>query len=768
MGQQQGDIMRTAIARAAATAVFIIWNAGVALAGATVTFTADDTGTFGRTLKFDGRTRLLTVDVSALPADATIFRAELRLRMPQGMQRPTSPTRVYPEGRPEKLLKFVPPRFVGLDVLEEVRAAVTERRPLKLIVECTAGGVERLEASCLVAAAKAAGVPPVRAIALSHRAGQSLITFAEPRLREFPQFQTGADVRAFAREFAKEHGHLTFRIWRSTERITSKTIAQAQLVGECGFFTAWNSSYWQDETDRRAPLRYCVTDGGEPVAWGTGIYAHNPDRPGKAYYAVTVASRGEEDLSQFDDRNSTSLPVDEITGQGEPVLQWKEEIPAGKEWMYRRGPLVRLVYTRWESWPHCSTPSRPIDYLVAFPAAKVEPAPVGLHLHCWGGSLNGGYGWWYNAHRGSVLIASNQIPYDWWTGYHECKDTCKTFGDGHVRPFTMQRMLGFLEWAARQHKDAPEAMRGIWRALDLTRVFTAGNSMGASGAPMYAIRYGDRIAWSIGWVGVHIPEESPGFKGSYQHSYGPRDAAITMPDGKTSPWDYFSDEWWLRNNLRAETGLIIASNGKNDGGIGWPQAVKFARALQETRRPHIYNWGMDGHGTRTRIGANFDVDVRTDQSLPAFTNCTLDDNIGTATRRSDAEINAEKARQEAEIKAGRRKELKVDIWDGDPVGQYNAWLSWQTSDVIDTERAWEMTVTLAAGAPKDGCRVDITPRRLQKMAVKPGARFIATVVDVSGGKELWRGTATADEHGLLTLRQIPLTKGNNRVKIAAE
>ena len=43
----------------------------------------------------------------------------------------------------------------------------------------------------------------------------------------------------------------------------------------------------------------------------------------------------------------------------------------------------------------------------------------GIHLHCWGGSLNGGYGWWYQAEQGHLLIASNQIPYDWWTGYHE-------------------------------------------------------------------------------------------------------------------------------------------------------------------------------------------------------------------------------------------------------------------------------------------------------------------------------------------------------------
>jgi hypothetical protein len=471
--------------------------------------------------------------------------------------------------------------------------------------------------------------------------------------------------------------------------------------------------------------------------------------------------------------------VEEFVGLGEPVLQWIEQ---PERWLYRHGPLVRLIYTRWESWPHASVPSKPIDYLVAIPlsarpegaarepqylAFRAEPAPVGLHLHCWGASLNGGYGWWYNAHRGAVLIASNQIPYDWWTGYHEAGGTCKTYGDGHVQPFTMNRTFGFLDWASGQHEQAPESVRKYWPKLDPTRVFTAGSSMGGSGAPMFAVRYGGRVAWCMAWVGVHIPAESPRFKGSYQGSYGPRNDAITMPDGKTSPWDYFSDVWWLRHNVKAETGFIMAANGKSDGGIGWPQAYKFARTLQETRRPHLYNWGPGGHGTRTAIGANFDLDVRTDQTLPAFTNCSLDDDIGTATKRPDEVVEAERQTLvEQAKKAGRDpKRVIVPPWDGDHSGAYNRHLWWATDDVVDTAQAWEMTVILMDTAPKDSCNVDLTPRRLQKFRTTNGSKFRYTVTDVQAGKLLKEGTAAADEYDLLTLKQIPLVKGRNRVKI---
>jgi len=756
--------------------------AAPAVAATTCTFTADDKGTLGQTLKLDRKSGILTVDLGAIPKDAKVFRAELTLKGAGRFARAnTKPTNVYVAGQADKKLALVGPRFRSLDALDAVRAAVKAGKPLELKIANTLAGVGRLEVSWTGGKTKAGKLPKATGLNVIHRAGQSMIIFTEPKLETYGEFATGADVAKFRTALLKKHPGLTFRIWRSAERITPKTIAKARLVGECGLMTCWNNTYHQGGTGKAKPLRYRVTDGGDPVAWGTGLYAHNPAQAGKAFYAVTVAINGEEDFATLDAGNTTASGVDETVGQGAPILQWIEKVPKGKEWQYRAGPLTRLIYTRWEAWPHSSTPSNPIDYLVAMgdepkkgPGARegwkgayrVEPAPVGLHLHCWGGSLNGGYGWWYNGQHGAVLIASNQIPYDWWTGYHASRGTCKTFGDGFVRPFSMDRTLGFLDWAAKQWKEAPEIVRKDWRKLDLTRVFTAGSSMGGSGAPMYPIRHADRIAWCVAWVGVHVPELSPGFKGSYAGSYGPRHVEITMPDGKTSPWDWFSDVWWLRKNVKAETGLILASNGKSDGGIGWPQAYQFARALQETRRPHVFNWGPGGHGTRTLTGSVFNIDVRTDQTLPAFTNGSLDENIGTGRMKTKAEIQAERDKKAAALKAAGKpvpKRIGVLPTDGDPAGAYNAHLSWQTDNVLDAADAWEMTVILANSAPEAACTVDLTPRRCQRFKTPKGKAFKYTVTGPEG--KATSGRATGDEYGLLTLKQIRLTKGANRVKI---
>ncbi len=719
----------------------------------TVTFTMGQEGTLPHSLSYNNQTKILTIETSKLPKDATIFRADLVLK-PGGRfaRNITEPTNVYPVGRPDEKLKWIGPRFVSLDALTVVRESVREGKNLQLELETTLNGVERLEVSCLEGQAPQAKIPTVEGVQLLHRKGQTFVVFREPELENFPEFKTGAEVANFKEQIEKNHPGLTFRIWRAPVKITPQTIVQAKLVGECGLFTAWNNRYHQGQTSKSAPVRYRVVDNGEPLEWGTGVYAHNPAKAGQAYYAVTVAIEGEEDLDQINENNATENPIEEIVGQGEPILQWIEKPDPAKGWLARRGEIARQIYVRWEAWPHSPVPNNPIDYLVVIPLTPApagdvrypqykafrakEAAPVGLHLHCWGGNCNGGYGWWHNAHRGAVLIASNQIPYDWWTGHHERRGTCKTWGDGVVRPFSIDRLFGFLDWAENQWKVGPEEVRELWPKLDRKRVFTAGNSMGGSGAPMIALRHADKIAWGLGWVGVHVPELSPQFAGSYQNSYGPRHDKITLPDGKTSPWNYYSDVWWMKNHMAADTGFIIASNGKNDGAIGWKQAYLFARALQETRRPHMYNWGMNGHGTRTLIGSNFDIDVRTDQSLPAFTNCSLDDDIGDGDPKS-----------------------------GDPKGQYNAYLRWDTNRVVDEPKRWEMTVFLSQDAPKDRCTVDLTPRRCQKFHPKPGQKLKWSKGSLAFARPLQSGTVEVDRWGLVTLPNVIVGKAKTRIVI---
>ena len=137
------------------------------------------------------------------------------------------------------------------------------------------------------------------------------------------------------------------------------------------------------------------------------------------------------------------------------------------------------------------------------------------------------------------------------------------------------------------------------------------------------------------------------------------------------------------------------------------------------------------------------IDIRRDQSVPAFGNCSLDDNIGEG-----------------------------DIRSGNSFGQINGFLVWQSDTIVDEPALYQITVWLWSGdsngrgaAPLDECTVDLTPRKCQMFAAKAGQRFVFTNVTAADGKTIQSGEVAADKHGLVTIPRLVVTKGKHRVAI---
>jgi hypothetical protein len=692
---------------------------------ATVSFAAGKQAAYPQTIKA-GPT--IEADLAALPKDATIFRAVLRPgRTEDGKQR-NLPVKITTAGS-DDALPLLPPRFSAFDVTDAVRKAVQSGQAKVAFRVVSFPGYQpdrtRLDVTATVKTKNF--VPAVKELRALHREGQTFLTWAEVEPPIAGSDLTFKDWKTTQAKLAAEPRQIRYRIYRSSEPITAASIGKAELVDEVGPLTCWNPDiHGTGPRDGDLVPRYVIEDGKQPVPPGTGIYVHNPAKAGKAYYAVSLAIDGAENLSAFGAGNTTADAVTETVGAGTPVLQ---RIVKPKEFNYVNGPTLQY-YVRWEAPPRCNLPSRPYDYLVALPANRKESSPVGLHLHCWGGSLDSGYGWWYNAAQGAILISTNQIPYDWWTGYHEHLGTWKSWSEGVVRDYTQQRVLAFLDWAGTQ-----------W-SIDKNRVFTAGNSMGGSGSPNLGIRHGDRIVWTVSWVGVHIPARSPQFKGSYEGVYGQLDWKLPFQDNKTPAFTYFDDEWFLRRHPDRETPLLCFANGKNDGGIGWPQARDFWKALQETRRPHVFVWGQGGHGQRALLPGpqpgerELGVDVCLDRSLPAFSNCSLDGNPGNG-----------------------------DPKDGDDQGQSNLHLYWTDKGAVDRPGEWALELRLNDKAPKPDCTVDVTPRRCQQFKVKPGTKLTWSNVSLADQKEVQSGTVVADATGLVTVPKVQVSKAGNRLSI---
>ncbi len=705
-------------------------------AGGTVTFSAG-----GKELRIEGKT--VTVDLASLKG-ADVVRAVFRPKRPVFDGEDPGALREVTVRAGDAELKLRPPRYRSFDVTAAAADAVAKGRPL--VIEAASlpgwdGRTVRLEVTCS-ASAPAEAPPPVTELTARHRAGQTLLTFREVEPPP-PDELTALQVRALRRGLADADRRVSYRIYRAAERITPETILRAELIDEIPPLTCWNADFHGLSPEPGdAALRYVVAPGGKPVASGTGIYAHNPAGAGASWYAVVAAVDGAESFAALGP-GSVVGPVEERVGPGEPILQ---RVQRPEKFMYRPSPTLRF-YVRWEAPPRCNLPSSPYDYLVGIPAEPNWPAPACLAFHCWGANLTGGFGWWYQRPPvASLLVSTNQIPYDWWTGYHAAMGTWRPWSRGAVHSYTQRRVAAFYAWVCEHWK------------VDRARTVAGGNSMGGGGALTYALRHPGAVAWASGWVGVHVPAESPHFLGSFEKCYGR--LAWQLPHAAGPPaFEVFDDANHLRRHPGIDAPLLCFGNGKDDGAIGWPQAVRYFRALQETRQPHVFHWDLGGHMVRATLpgrgasGSYLPIDVRTDQSLPAFTACSLDEDPGTG-------------RELDEPKRYRtpRGRTRLDRYDGDPQGHANRWLTWRTDDAADTPAAWGMTVSLLAKAPADECTVDVTPRRLQRFRTVPGADYAWTATDAEG-TIAQRGRVTADRWGLVTLPKVVVTKAGRRLRL---
>ncbi len=578
------------------------------------------------------------------------------------------------------------------------------------------------------------GAEQVTHLQAQHQRGQTFITWKEISLEATPDTLSVQELIKLKEHQQKDLG-VTYRIYRASHQISS--LEGLNPIAEVPSLSGWNSKFYgaYPKKDHQA-FRYVIKDDAKPLPFGVGLYVYNPHTPGSVYYAVTAVIKDQENRI-LDSANALSQAVQEEVGQGVPVLQ---RVETTEKFYFVKGPITLQYYVRWESPPQVSAMGTPFDYLIAIPPTLADPIPVGLHLHSWGGSLTKGLGFWHNAEQGALLVSTNQNPYDWWTGYHEkyfeglsMRDSSK-WTQGVIRPYTQQRLLSFLDWVSTK-----------WN-VDRTRMFVAGGSMGGSGSAMLAIRHPEKFAWVKSNVGVHVPSLSPQFKNSYEKVYGRQEWGLLFEDG-TPVWDYFNDVWYLRKYPQKEIPFLTFSNGKNDKNIGWRQAVEFYQALQETKRPHLFSWGQKGHSQRAimpmfweghlqKQGRMMPIDIRNNQTIPAFTHSSLDDNPGNG-----------------------------DPNNGDTSGQINAHLYWLTEKIVDEEHRWEMTVGIGPDSPKPDGVVDVTPRRCQRFRLKPGENLVWNNTRISDGEIVQTGKVRADQWGLVTLEKVTISKGMNRLSI---
>ncbi len=565
-----------------------------------------------------------------------------------------------------------------------------------------------------------------------HKNGQTFIIFDELLKIDWKTEPT-------YKELFKEHEELSnkykvsYNIYKSNRPI--KDVYQLKPIRTIDSFSGWNTEIQGINTNEKSDkaLRYVCNEEDGPLKPYQGVAVITATEKQDVYYAVTATFNGREYKRIEPDINSTSI-ISEEPGEPKPVLQLKvSDIE-----FYGQKNSDAYYYTRWESKDNSAIEGRPFDYLVVKTKKESKEAALGLHLHGWDGSLTSGFGPWTRQGDNSIFVSSNQYPYDWWTGYQQKhysfdkpleERTAEDYKNTVVRPYTSERLLSFVDWMDRSDD---------WQ-FDIDKLYVAGSSMGGSGSSMLGIRYPNRIAWCRSATGVHNPNNIK-LKWSYESVYGKPDFNPKFEDG-TAVWDYYNDIWYLKQNIEKGIGLIVYSNGKNDEVIDWQQAVDFTNTLQETRQAHIFTWGQDGHRQSAKLPVNQSIDnmllnLKAKQSLPAFTNCSLDDDYG----------------------------------DGDPLvgayfGQVNAFLMWEPDTIIDNRDNWQVTINLIEQAPEENCTVDITARKLQEFILVPGEQLTYTIEREEDKEIIQSGEVIVDDYGLCTINDVTISKEKYRLII---
>ena len=681
--------------------------------------------------------RLARFDLAAIPRSAEVYRARLLMARSRGYAAGFEgfATRPGPDGKAtpaKEPLRPVPPYCRWFDVTESVRAWVGSGAR-SAVFGIRGRGYDR-KATCLeIAYAGKLADPPqqVSGVRAFYRAGQVFITF-----KEVEDLTEGNDRFGWGSLIKKTRGYtadgivprdekraLRYRVYRHDAPITKQTIGAAKLLAEVlpasGVNTRMVRRIWQGENvpskldDAFIAVRLAV-EANKPVPSGTGVYVHTVRKASESYYAVVTAVNGVENTADL--AGAAAGPVSQKVAPPEPVGQ-AETYTKGR---YRSSDDV--IVRRYALWAAPPLSPRPLQYRIEvqyYPNRIPKPAPL---------EVSHGMAHAFSLARRQraeaiVLVYEDGPENGFYVGANICHRTLKSYRQGTWAPWTYRRQARIVEWA-----------RGAYE-IDDQQIYCYGSHWG-----MWELRHPEIFSVFVGWGSAELTR---GFVDWNRANgvWGPPSAYAGKPDGE-NPYVMcnFNDYVSADPARKLPVQFLISCTGSHTSEMSYMSLPKYKRILMDAKQPFgagicKVSWGFKGTAALREWRAG-KLKILRDQSKPAFANCSLDDNPGSGDLRS-----------------------------GDATGMLHGYLLWRSEDITDEPARWEMTVYLDASAPLDACTVDLTPRHCQKFKAKAGQKFQWTNTSVAEKKVLESGTVAADKHGLVTLPQLTVTKGRNRVAI---
>ncbi len=730
------------------------------------------TTTFGN-VSFAQHRQALTVepgmirfDLAALPPATKVQRAVLRFpfRSDYGSH---AAVKLLPVGVSERCLATQPPAHQTLRATEAVSAWLAnsiDNRGLKIV---SAGRTDFQKAVLEVSYLGEVTQPTMAVTQLKaeHHDGQTFLTWKEPHDvvgKDLPTFEEFEKVVLDARDKRQ----IVYRVYRRDGPITTANLGEAELIREVPeSLSCWNllaisnTEHPQQGVTKRSPLRggnlrlaygmtcYRLRDDTSPLSRATGLAVLTARRPGRNYYAVTVAVDGKESVTKLTAGQSLSEAVEEKPARF-PAIIYQRTRKAQRE--TDRSPAVD-VYVCWLQPPLVHAP-RPVEvYVVRWPDLPAGSGdrrrPLYVNLGTYGCSAtemsNPG---WHAARRyvPDAFTIGLAEEGKLWAGDHQCLGTLLGLDEGVVFNHEQRRVLAATSWAVQN----PDAM------IDPERVTVWGQFAG------WALRYGDEYAVVMSNGHNTFRSSREGRKHYWRWGLPGHDKNWLG----TSHLDYLDLATWVRENPGIELPYWICAPAYGAfpdhtlGDFGFKPWQEFIGAMQQSRRAFAAVWMSNGPGEVWGVWRDMVPQIELHQSLPAFSRCSLDTSPSTDNPK------------------GSYRPGKYDDdfqKHADKLGGINLYQRWDPAGMVDQARTWAVTVWLAEpdaqglfGSPADSATMDVTPRRCQKFKPAPGEKFRWTNRSLGGGKVIQSGTAVADHWGLVTIENVTISKGKNRIEIS--
>ncbi len=580
----------------------------------------------------------------------------------------------------------------------------------------------------LAAAAPASSVPPSPTnVQAFHRSGQTFVTWDEV-----------ADSTA------------KYRIYRSNAAITS--VSGLTQLGEVDRNTTLDS---RAAVEGAGAKPYRIVPGVD-LSLASGLFVHSAAETGAFHYAVTSVNIGGENTVVVSGVNSTANALAETLDLPQPVLQRTLTPGNGREYD---------IYVHWTS--HVGTPLYPKMCILpskAFTFMILRRGSVGLHPLV---VLFHGYSSYYYGSPGNPIIGTgypdewvlscddyldNYLQSSFWYGYNDgfnWTTGLPTPTTGTNVDYTQRRVVYAIDWA---RANLP---------IDLNRVYCAGWSAGGTGATFTSHSLRDRVAAHVSWVPkldfTFLTEVIPNASfnpAQWQRVYSERKwgtMASFLPCSDGIPtYDRLNYSYLVDATASEDLPHSTFFAGRNDNIVGWAEKIGPLMALQAAKQSFVFLWdsrthdgvAIPGEWAPMQYWNTWFYDYDLSGSLPAFSNCSADGNLGNG-----------------------------DPTTADSMGTINGYLRWDAPP-IDLASSWSVIVrnrdllsVYGTESAPEAITVDVTPRRFQVFTVLGSGLYPWEVRDATTDSLISSGETVPDGNGLLTVPGVLVTDNGARVTI---